>query len=877
MSDTRHSHSPSALVTDLDGTLIPLPDNPQHRLDLDVLVSELQNKNATLVFSTGRHFASVERAIAEFRLPQPEWMICDVGTSIRHRTAAGQFELVTEYEAYLDAIIQGMSVGRLRTILASIEGLRPQEDEKQGAFKLSYYAIAAQLAERVGEIQERLEESKAPFSIVHSIDPFNGDGLIDLLPSGISKAHALSWWRNHVGLDAEDVVFAGDSGNDLAALVSGCRAILVNNAHRDLARQVYEQHRDQGWTNRLHLARASATSGVLEGARWFGLAAQLPDAEPPIGATPVSCDTTTFRVWAPKRQQVSIETSDENESTRYSLVRSESGYFTATIKGVGPGANYQYVLDEHVTRPDPVSRYQPKSVHGRSRVVNPNSFPWTDQTWTGVRKRDLVIYELHVGAFTSAGTFSAAIDRLDELVDLGVTAVELMPVTQSPGRWNWGYDGVGLYAVRNTYGTPDEMKAFVDACHAKRIAVILDVVYNHLGPEGNYLSEFGPYFSRKHRTPWGEALNFDGRHARPVREFVIQNAIYWLDEYHLDGLRLDAIHFMIDNSTPSIVDEIRTAVTQYETASSREIHLIAESNLYDDELLSSNEHRAAYDASWCDCLMHAIYSFAVPDLRLTTRKYHGAADVAAALQAGFVFQGKTTGAKGYHRVAAIRPDQDSAPVESFVIALQTHDSVGNHPHGKRIHHLTSKPFQQAAAALFLLYPSIPMIFMGEETASDAPFPFFVDFHDQRLRKAVDRGRRDEYTQHDWHGAILPSSEQAFLAAKCEDADRLDENMRRWYRSLIELRKTGIAEGWLCKDRLRTECDEPVGLFTLRYSRLDHGEVIIRTRLSPPAKSRDDLLTIDNSGTILLSSAPIAEQTNKRLALGSNQAVVTQTD
>ena len=279
-------------------------------------------------------------------------------------------------------------------------------------------------------------------------------------------------------------------------------------------------------------------------------------------------------------------------------------------------------------------------MHGESQVFDPDSFAWTDQQWLGIAKRDLVIYELHVGAFTAAGTFRAAIERLHELVELGITAIEIMPVAQSPGRWNWGYDGVGLFAVRNTYGAPDDFKAFVDACHEQGIAVLLDVVYNHLGPEGNYLGDFGPYFSRKHRTPWGEAFNYDGRHAPRVRRFVIENALRRLDEYHLDGLRLDAAHFMFDDSDPHILGQLRDEVARFAGQKGRTLHLMAETNVYDHRLLATGDTgRSGFDAIWCDCLMHAVYSHGVPDVRLTSRKYAGAPDIAEALERGFLYTG----------------------------------------------------------------------------------------------------------------------------------------------------------------------------------------------------------------------------------------------
>ena len=328
------------------------------------------------------------------------------------------------------------------------------------------------------------------------------------------------------------------------------------------------------------------------------------------------------------------------------------------------------------------------------------------------------------------------------------------------------------------------------------LAVILDVVYNHVGPEGNYLAEFGHYFSEKHFTPWGEAFNFDGLNAEHVRKFIVENAIRWLDEYHLDGLRLDAVHFMHDDRTPNILKEISAAVSDYAATIDRMIHLVAETNVYDAGLLETEGDEATYDAAWCDCLMHSIYTHALPDLQLSHRVYRGGDDLAEALAHGFLYcfcEGKPTRVGAEQRRKLSR-EAGPPPIASFVTALQTHDSVGNHPHGKRLHHLTSRAFQRAAAALTLLYPSIPLIFMGEECASDALFPFFADFEDPKLREAVDEGRENEYPHHVWDIALSPSDPQAFASAKCHRADAWDEDMLAWYRSLIKLRKTRIGRG-----------------------------------------------------------------------------------
>ncbi len=866
-----HGH---VLATDLDGTFIPLNGDIQNQSDLQILRDQFERHDISLIFVTGRHFASVAQAINDFHLPLPQWIICDVGTSIFHRQDSGELTPVTAYQDYQDRIIKSMPLAALRERLQDIPGLRLQEQEKQGRFKLSFYAEASQLDRLVNVIQDDLDQSTAPYSIIHSVDPFNGDGLIDLLPATVSKAHALKWWSQKYNLNPGDIVFAGDSGNDLAALTAGYRTILVGNAHRTLARQVFDRHKESGWKNLLYLADGKATSGVLEGCRWFGLAAASETSIENPGATPLSLNETHFRVWAPQRQSIAVEILHKGTTSSYELTCDAQGYFAGTVLNVSPGTFYQYRLDGEISRPDPASQYQSEGVHGASQIIDPQAFPWMDHDWRGINKRDLIIYELHIGAFTQAGTFRAAIESLPELLALGITAVELMPVAQSPGHWNWGYDGVDLFAVRNTYGTVEDFKAFVDACHAIGLAVILDVVYNHLGPEGNYLSDYGPYFSDKHHTPWGEAFNYDGPDSEHVRQFIIDNAIYWLEEFHLDGLRLDAVHLMIDDSQPTVLEEIRKAVTRHALSVSWPIHLIAETNVYNHKLLTADTKRDAYDAIWCDCLMYSIYSFALPDLHLTHRNYHGAQDLAETLQHGYVFAGSESTRVSTSDRDVFHSDHDQQSyINSLIVALQTHDSVGNHPHGKRIHHLTSKPFQKAAAGLVMLYPSIPLIFMGEEYAADAPFPFFVDFEDRQLRNDVDLARRRESPAHGGQDVLQPSNADTFYRTRFHNTDLRDRKIFDWYRELFLLRKQGLAEGWLSTKHMTSEYDNEQHIFTLRYTQ-KNGGVVIQSRLLPKDSTETNPVQVASCGTVLLSSEPLSEATEGYMILQPNHVVIS---
>jgi alpha-amylase len=876
MNISLHPSPPShTLATDLDGTLIPLSGSGQQQIDLRLLAQQCAARQVQLVFVTGRHFQSVLTAIQEYQLPAPQWILCDVGTSIYQEQGSGSYQPIQAYQEHLEDLVRHMPIGELRQQLRAVPGVTFQEAAKQGPFKLSLYCSADRLPEISTQLTRLLAQIDAPYELIASVDPFDGEGLIDLLPRDVSKAYALDWWSRRVGISPKQIVFAGDSGNDLAALAADYRAILVGNADRELARQVAAQRRQSGTLNGLFLARASGTSGVVEGCRWFGLIEPEPPRQFPLGATPLSSQATHFRVWAPRCTSVDVELVREAANVRHPLLRTEHGYFSGTVAGVGPGDAYQYVLDGQLARPDPASRFQPAGVHGPSQVVSPHGFAWTDQSWRGIPKRELILYELHVGAFSSAGTFRGAIERLDELVELGITAIELMPVAQTSGRWNWGYDGVDLYAVRNTYGSPDDFKALVDECHRRGLGVILDVVYNHVGPEGNYLGDFGPYFSRRHGTPWGDAFDLDGRHATHVRKFLIENAIYWLREYHLDGLRLDAVHFMRDDSDHHILTEIRQEITRLADQLGRRLHLIAETNVYDPQLLSENENQAAYDAIWCDCLMHSIYAHALPSLRLTNRDYHGLGDFAEALRTGYLYTGPSTERVSAQQREQFHPQGDGhTHIASLVTALQTHDCVGNHPHGKRIHELTSKAYQRAVAGVMMLYPSIPMIFMGEESASDARFPFFADFQDRGLRRAVDRGRMAEYAHHDWQGAPLPSERQAFRQARCFDSQGHDPHMFAWYRDLLALRKQAIAAGWLDAAAMTVQCDPDRNLVRLRYDSTHGTSLHIQARLDPPGAHAADSLGVPLRGQLLLSSEPEPRIAQEKVELLPNHTVIS---
>ncbi|MCO8122468.1 malto-oligosyltrehalose trehalohydrolase [Stieleria sp. TO1_6] len=582
-----------------------------------------------------------------------------------------------------------------------------------------------------------------------------------------------------------------------------------------------------------------------------------------VGAHCSGSNQTTFVVWAPLAKQVTVDIVDG--PTGVPMKPQAGGYHRAVIDGVAAGACYFYCVDGGPQRPDPASRFQPQGVHGPSQVID-SEFDWTDQQWPGPDAKQLIVYELHLGTFTQAGTYAAAIERLSELVELGVTAIELMPVAAAAGRWNWGYDGVAMFAPLDAYGTPADFRRFVDAAHAAGLAVFLDVVYNHLGPEGNYLHDFGPYLSDKHNTVWGDAPNFDDpEHGDAVRRFFIANAVYWLDEFHLDGLRVDAIHCMADDREPHVAAEISAAVQQWSESVSRNVMLIAESNVYDPEMnVPLDQGGIGFDAMWCDDFLHSTFSVFRPGEQLCHRSYQPKTDLAHTLRHGYVYEG------------TLRQDRNrttpKSPVDTngLVYSIQNHDFIGNHPLGVRLHQLTSHDAHRAAAALLMLSPAIPMLFMGEEFACEKPFRFFVDFADPNLREAVVQGRRREYPQHDWDSGVLPTDPKAFTSAKIGPIEAGNLQTWQWYRALIALRKTYRGSGLLDGSKLRTETDLSSGLYILRYSN-DGQRLTVAVRLSA-ATEPAEAIEYETQGTVLLDSREPTEASAGTLL--ANHAIVT---
>lgn len=559
--------------------------------------------------------------------------------------------------------------------------------------------------------------------------------------------------------------------------------------------------------------------------------------------------TVTFRVWAPACESLHLQWHEAVDEQAVPMDRGDDGVFTLRVEAAA-GRRYWFRLPGGTLRPDPASRFQAAGVHGPSQLIDEGAFAWTDDSFQGVPKQQMVLYELHVGTFTAAGTYAGAIERLAELVALGVNAIELMPVVQTAGQRNWGYDGVNLFAPRDSYGSPDDLRRLVDAAHEAGLSVILDVVYNHFGAEGNYLHEFGGYVSQTHTTPWGDAPNFDEPGSGTMRDFIVANVLYWIKDFHFDGLRLDAIHCMADRSDPHVVRQIGQAFAELQQQTARRLHLIAESNVYDAELLRPlDRDGAGFDAIWCDDFLHSVSAILRPHDRMSSRSYRRHDDLDLTLRRGFVFEdGLNTERR---RVPSDEPVGDVS-IESLIFSIQNHDFVGNHPDGKRLHQWTSVAAHQAAAALMLVYPAIPMLFMGEESAADQPFFFFTDFGDEPLRHAVEQGRQREYPQHDWSNVASPLSEAAFVQSKLESESSAALEMRAWYRQLIDLRLAWKQRGIMDADYMRASWSEADSLATVTYQN-DGEAAFALIRMHAPDEA-PAAICWDVDGEVLLCNA-----------------------
>jgi malto-oligosyltrehalose trehalohydrolase len=525
-----------------------------------------------------------------------------------------------------------------------------------------------------------------------------------------------------------------------------------------------------------------------------------------------------FRVWAPAADSVEVVV----DGGGYPMAPQDGDWWAADVPGAGAAADYSFRLDGGDLLADPRSSWQPQGVRGPSRLYDHRRFPWADAGWRGVPLPGAVIYELHVGTFTPAGTFDAAIERLDHLAGLGVDAVELMPVAAFPGRHGWGYDGIGLWAVHEPYGGPDGLKRLVDACHARGLGVLLDVVYNHVGI-GNRLGDFGPYFTDAHTTPWGAAVNLDQPGSDEVRAFLIGNALMWLRDYHLDGLRLDAVHALADHRALPFLEELAAEVDAQAAQLGRELVLIAESDLNDPRLVTAREAGGTgLAAQWSDDFHHALHAALTGERQGYYADFGSLEVLAKTLTRVFRHDGSWSSFRGRSHGRPV--DTLRTPAHRFLCYLQDHDQIGNRAVGDRIADLVPDGLLRVGAGLVLTAPFTPMLFMGEEWGADTPWQYFTDHEEAWLASAVREGRRSEFAAHGWDVADVPDPEdpQTFLRSKLDWSQPAGEphaGLLAWYRELIALRRARPELTDPRLDRVAATCDEEARWLVVARGRL----------------------------------------------------------
>jgi maltooligosyltrehalose trehalohydrolase len=540
----------------------------------------------------------------------------------------------------------------------------------------------------------------------------------------------------------------------------------------------------------------------------------------------------SFTVWAPEKEKIVLHILQPSEQ-KVEMQKDTTGYFTAQVQ-TPVGSKYVYIIgDAGKGLPDPASQYQPEGVHGASEVIDHNNYKWNDGSWKSPAFEDLVLYELHIGTFTEKGTFESAIEKLDLLTEVGINAIEIMPVAQFPGSRNWGYDGVYPYAVQNSYGGPDGLKKLVDACHQKGIAVFLDVVYNHQGPEGNYIEEFGPYFTEHYRTPWGKAINYDGEWSDGVRDFYSDNVIYWLQHFHIDGLRFDAIHAVYDFGAVHFWQDVHTKIKALEHTTGKCYYTIAESDLNSPRVIEPPEKNGfGFTAQWLDDFHHAAY--VLLDKNGKDRYYDFGAmnQLAKAYCEGFVHSGE------YVQFRKKKYGKSSAGINGnkFVAFINNHDQAGNRMDGARLCSLVELNTSKIAAAMLLLAPYVPMLFMGEEYGEENPFYYFISHSDPDLIKAVQEGRKEEFKAFITPGTAYPDpqSEEIFRQSKLNWERRNNEKNKillQWYKELIHLRKTHPALKNFSKECIHAEVMQEAGLILHRKNETGKKELLALINIS----------------------------------------------
>ncbi len=582
---------------------------------------------------------------------------------------------------------------------------------------------------------------------------------------------------------------------------------------------------------------------------------------------------TVFSVWAPDASQAELEAAGR----RYPMQRGgRPGWWQAEVPAP-PGTDYAFWLDGDGPLADPRSPWQPDGPAGASRTYNHAAFAWTDSGWRGVPLHGAVVYELHVGTFTAEGTLDAAIGRLDYLAGLGVTVVEIMPVAAFPGQHGWGYDGIGLWAVHDPYGGPDALKRFVDACHRRSLGVFLDVVYNHVGP-GNRLAQFGPYFTSAYMTPWGPAVNLDQAGSDEVRAFVVGNALTWLRDYHIDGLRLDAVHALEDHRAVHILEELAAAVDALAASAGRSMVLVAESDRNDPRLITSREAGGyGVTAQWSDDFHHAVHCLVTGERQGYYGDFGAVSAVAKTLTRAYFHDGTWSSFRG--RTHGRPVDVLTVPAYRFVVFLQDHDQVGNRAVGDRIAatlagHSLRGGLLRVASGLVLTSPFTPMLFMGEEWGADTPWQFFTDHTDPSLAKAVSAGRKAEFAAHGWGPAEIPDPQdkETFLRSKLDWSQQEREPYRSlldWYRSLLALRRArpDLTDPRL--DHVRAEYDEQA-----RWLLVTRGQLRVAANLGASAASLP--LAPGGPATLLLASEPDITVKSDRISLPPASFAVVDT-
>jgi maltooligosyltrehalose trehalohydrolase len=579
-----------------------------------------------------------------------------------------------------------------------------------------------------------------------------------------------------------------------------------------------------------------------------------------------------FTVWAPRAATIDLvlPAAPSTAGRRLRMEPGADGMWSVDVDDAGHGTDYGFSADGGPARPDPRSGWQPDGVHEHSRLFDTSRYSWHDDGWAGRSILGAVVYELHVGTFTPQGTLDAAAERLDHLVDLGVDVVELMPVAAFDGRWGWGYDGVDLYAVHEPYGGPEALQRFVDACHDRGVAVCLDVVYNHLGPSGNYLAEFGPYFTHNHSTPWGDAVNLDDDGCEHVRRWIVDNALRWFDEFHIDALRLDAVHALVDDSPRHLLAQLSDETAELSARLGRPLSLVAESDLNDPRMVEPT-HQDGRDgglgmtAQWSDDLHHALHSWLTGEQQGYYVDFGSVDVVARTLTHVFRHAGDFSTFRGKQWGRPVDPERHEG--HRFLGYLQNHDQVGNRAVGDRISATISSGRQAAGAALYLASAFTPMIFMGEEWAASTPWQYFTDFLDPQLGAAVRDGRRAEFAEHGWDADDIPdpqdpATRDASVLDWAEPGKDPHARMLAWYRALVALRR---AEPDLWDDDLdRVQVETGPDRLTMR-----RGALAVHVNLGPGPAS----FPVPDDARVALAWDPV-EAVDGAVELGRDSVAVT---